>query len=130
MKDPLAVPTIDDTFARRLAEDWVAAWNSNDLETILAHYTDDFEMRSPLIAERGFSPDGVLRGKPAIRPYWSAGLQASPPIRFELLGVYAGVSSISIHYKSIGRKLVVETLELDPERRVIRGSACYGAAAD
>jgi hypothetical protein len=130
MRDPLSVPTIDDTFARRLAEDWVAAWNAHDLELIFGHYVEDFEMRSPLIAERGFSPDGVLRGKSAIRPYWTAGLQATPPIRFELLGVYAGVASISIHYKSVGRRYVIETLELDAERRVIRGSACYGAAVD
>jgi ketosteroid isomerase-like protein len=40
-------------WARELATEWVAAWNSHDLERILAHYTDDFEMRSPLIVERG-----------------------------------------------------------------------------
>ena len=36
------------------------------------HYADDFEMRSPLSAERGFSPTGTLRGKAAIRPYCPA----------------------------------------------------------
>lgn len=123
------MPVIDPDWARSLATEWVAAWNSHDLDRILSHYTDDFEMRSPLIAERGFSPTGALRGKPAIRPYWTAGLAATPPIRFELLGVYAGVDTVVIHYCSIGRRLVTELLELSPDRRIIRGSACYGPPA-
>jgi hypothetical protein len=123
------MPVIDSAWAQQLASEWIAAWNSHDLERILAHYVDTFEMRSPLIVERGFSADGTLRGKAAIRPYWSAGLAATPPIRFELLGVYAGVSSVVIHYRSVGRKLVTEILELDGERRIVRGSACYGPAA-
>lgn len=120
---------IDLEWARAFAAEWVAAWNSHDLERILGHYTDDFEMRSPLIAERGFSPSGVLRGKAAIRPYWSAGLAATPPIRFELVDVFAGVDSLVICYRSVGRKLVTEVLEVDGERRIVRGSACYGPPA-
>ena len=121
--------TIDRAFAREFATEWVAAWNSGDLERILAHYVDDFEMSSPLIAERGFSTAGVLRGKAAIRPYWSAGLAASPPIRFELIDAYAGVNTIAIHYSSVARKCVVEGIERDEQRRAVRGSACYGAEA-
>lgn len=123
------MPVIDAEWARELAAEWVAAWNSHDLERILAHYTDDFEMRSPLIAERGFSPSGALRGKPAIRPYWAAGLAATPPIRFELLDAYAGADAVVIHYRSVCRRLVTEILELDAERRIVRGSACYGPPA-
>jgi hypothetical protein len=85
-------------------------------------------MRSPLIAERGFSADGVLRGKVAIRPYWGAGITtAKPPLEFELIDAYAGVNTVAIHYRSVGRKHVVEVLEVDAERRIIRGSACHGA---
>ena len=36
-------------FAELFASDWIAAWNSHDLDRILAHYEDDFEMTSPLI---------------------------------------------------------------------------------
>ncbi|MDX2089189.1 MAG: nuclear transport factor 2 family protein [Kofleriaceae bacterium] len=123
------MPVIDPAWANELANAWIAAWNSHDLERIFSHYVDTFEMRSPLIAERGFSADGALRGKDAIRPYWSAGLAATPPIRFELLDVYAGVNMVVIHYRSVGRKLVTEILELDAERRIVRGAACYGPPA-
>jgi ketosteroid isomerase-like protein len=118
---------IDRAFARELATKWIAAWNSGDLEQVYALYADDFEMRSPLIAERGFSESGVLRGKAAIRPYWGAGIaNAKPPLRFELLDAYAGVNTVSIHYRSVGRKMVIEVLELDEQRRIVRGSACHG----
>jgi ketosteroid isomerase-like protein len=123
------MPVIDTTVATKLAAEWIAAWNSHDLDRILGHYADDFEMRSPLIVQRNFATSGVLRGKAAIRPYWAAGLAASPPIRFELLGSYAGVNHVVIHYKSVGRRYVVEVLELDDTGRIVRGSACHGAPA-
>ncbi len=58
---------IDHAAAIALAHRWIAAWNSQNLERVFALYTDDFEMRSPLIAERGLSSTGTLRGKHAIR---------------------------------------------------------------
>ena len=121
------LPIIDRDFALAFATEWVAAWNSGDLERIFSHYVDDFEMRSPLIVERGFSPSGVLRGKAAIRPYWGAGIaDAKPPLRFELVDAYAGVGTVAIHYRSVGRKVVVEVIEFDEQRRAIRGCACQG----
>lgn len=112
--------------AERFAQEWVAAWNSGDIERILSHYSDDFEMRSPLIAERGFAADGCLRGKDAVRPYWTAGLAATPPIHFELIGVHCGVGAIAIHYRSVGRdKLVLECIELDADGMGIRAEALY-----
>lgn len=121
---------IDREFARAFATEWIAAWNSGDLERIFALYCDDFEMQSPLIAERGFSTTGVLRGKDAIRPYWGGGIAAAmPPLHFELLDAFGGMNTIAIHYRSVGRKYVVEVLELDANRLAIRGSACYGAEA-
>jgi SnoaL-like domain len=119
---------VDRAFALAFAHDGIAAWNSADLERNLSHYVDDFAMRSPLIAERGFSPTGVLRGGTAIRAYWAAGLAAAnPPLRFELLDAYAGVNRIAIHYRSVGRRYVIEVIELDERRRAIRGGACHGA---
>lgn len=119
------MPIIDPEFATRFAAEWIAAWNSHDLERILAHYTDDFVMRSPLIAERGFAATGVLAGKAAIAPYWAVGLAARPPIRFELVDVFAGADTLAIHYDSIGRRRVIEVLTFDGERRIVAGSACY-----
>jgi ketosteroid isomerase-like protein len=124
------MPSIDRAFARAFAADWIAAWNSGDLEKVFSLYADDFEMRSPLIIERGFSPSGVLRGKDAIRPYWGGGIaSARPPLRFELIDAYPGVDTVAIHFRSVARKYVIEVLEFDAQRRVVRASACHGADA-
>jgi hypothetical protein len=63
----------------------------------------------------------------AARPYWGAGIaSAKPPLHFELIDAYAGVGTVVIHYRSVGRKVVVEVLELDDQHRIVRGSACHG----
>jgi uncharacterized protein YndB with AHSA1/START domain/ketosteroid isomerase-like protein len=122
------VTRIDDAVVRVFATEWIAAWNAGDLERIFRLYRDDFEMRSPLIAERGFAASGVLRGKDAIRPYWSAGIAtASPPLRFELVDAYAGIGTVVIHYRSVGRRYVTEVIELDDSGLAVRGCACHGA---
>lgn len=121
---------IDSTWAREFAGEWIAAWNSHDLELILSHYADDFEMVSPLIIERMQEPTGKLKGKEQIRPYWQKGLAAVPPLKFELLDVYASVDSIVIHYRSIHRKMVCEALFFNAQRQVVRGVAHYGGAAE
>ena len=74
---------INQQWANAFAKDWIDAWNSHSLERILSHYTDDFEMSSPLIVERMQEPSGVLRGKAAVRDYWAKGLAVVPPIKFE-----------------------------------------------
>jgi ketosteroid isomerase-like protein len=116
---------IDPNWARAFAEEWIAAWNAHDLERILSHYADDFQMSSPLIVERMKEPSGTLRGKDAIRPYWSLGLAAQPPLRFELMHVYAAVNSIAIHYRRMTGALAVEVLIFDGRRRVVHGIAHY-----
>ncbi|MFT3924315.1 MAG: nuclear transport factor 2 family protein [Myxococcales bacterium] len=121
----LLVP-IDQGFAEHFAHEWVAAWNAHDLDRIFSHYADDFEFSSPLIAQRGFSTTGTLRGKQAMRPYWSAGLASAPQLRFEIREVFAGADCVSIQYHSVGRGLVSEMFFFDEQRRVVRAAASYG----
>ncbi len=119
----------DLTWARHFAQEWIDAWNTHDLERIMSHYTDDFEMSSPLIIERMGEPSGRLKGKSSIRKYWQQGLDATPPLRFELLDVCVGVDSIVIYYKSLQRKIVCEMLFFNSEGLVLRGFANYGRPA-
>ena len=120
---------IDTAWAHDFAREWIAAWNSHDLERILSHYTDDFEMAAPLIIERMRETSGKLKGKDRIRPYWQMGLVAVPPLRFELIAVFSGVDSIVIHYRSIGRRMVCEVLFFNAQGLATRGIANYGDAA-
>ncbi|HVZ60723.1 MAG TPA: nuclear transport factor 2 family protein [Terriglobales bacterium] len=117
---------IDMEWATAFAAEWIDAWNAGDLERILSHYADDFEMTSPYIVERMGIASGTLKGKEAIRSYWAQALSGSPALRFELLDVLAGVNSLAIYYRSVTRgRLVIERVEFDPQRRVIRGEALY-----
>jgi hypothetical protein len=120
---------IEQSWANEFAKQWISAWNSHDLDRILSHYVDDFEMSSPLIIERKKDPNGVLRGKAAIRDYWAIGLAANPPLRFELIDVHVGVNTIGIVYRSVGRRRVIELLTFNADKEVIRGSGLYGGPA-
>jgi ketosteroid isomerase-like protein len=90
-------------FAQHFAADWIDSWNAHDLPRILAHYTDDFEMSSPLIAQVVNEPTGVLCGKQAIADYWSKALQRVPDLKFELEGVFVGATSIVLTYTNLTR---------------------------
>ena len=46
---------IDNTFAQEFASDWIDSWNTHDLERILAHYTDDFEISMMMMNQRSCS---------------------------------------------------------------------------
>ena len=50
-------------WAQKFAQEWVEAWNAHDIERVLSHYTDDFEMNSPFIVEFADEPSGILNGK-------------------------------------------------------------------
>ena len=118
---------IREEWARQFAEEWIAAWNAHDLERILSHYTDDFEMQSPLIVERMGVSSGILRGKEAIRPYWQQGLAARPPLRFELQDTLVGIDTIAIYYLSTTRnRMVAEILRFNAQGRVVSGAGLYG----
>jgi ketosteroid isomerase-like protein len=57
-------------FADRFAAEWIAAWNAHDIDRVLSHYCDDFEMTSPYIVQIANERSGVLKGKQAIGDYW------------------------------------------------------------
>jgi len=120
---------IDRNWAEAFAREWVDAWNAHDLGRIFSHYTDDFEMTSPLIVERIGVASGRLKGKDAIRRYWGQGLAGTPNLRFELLGVMVGVNSLAILYRSVtARRTVIERIEFDDHGKAVRGEALYGAS--
>ena len=111
-------------FAQVFATEWIAAWNSHDLARVLSHYTDDFEMQSPYIAQIIGIASGKLVGKPAVMAYWARALQEFPNLRFELSEVLAGNDSLAIHYRSI-RGMATEILQFGAHGLVLRAMAHY-----
>jgi hypothetical protein len=104
---------MDQRTAGQFASRWVAAWNSHEVEAVLAHFTDDVVFTSSVAAR--FLPEtgGVFRGKPALRAYWAAAVARLPELHFEVLGTYAGVEHIVINYRNHVGDLVCEVLRFD-----------------
>jgi ketosteroid isomerase-like protein len=118
---------IERSWAEEFARDWIAGWNAHNLDRVLAHYADDFEMTSPLIVQRLDVADGKLKGKEAIRRYWSQGLAVTPQLRFKLLDVAVGVNSVAIAYESVTlARTVIERIEFDDQGRGVRAEALHG----
>lgn len=96
--------------ARRIAEEWVAAWNAHDLDAILSHYAETLEFTSPLIAQRLHRPDGTIRSKAELREYFALGVGAGSALKFDLLDTVPGVDSIALHYSNHRGQSVIETI--------------------
>jgi hypothetical protein len=95
------------------AEEWVNAWNAHDIEAVLAHFHDDVKFSSPIAARVLPETGGVVRGKDALRHYWTTALAAYPDLNFEVLGTYRGESALVIHYRNQLGGLVNEVLLFD-----------------
>jgi ketosteroid isomerase-like protein len=116
---------MDQTTAAGLAASWAEAWNAHDVDAVLAHFADDVVFTSPVAARVVPESAGILRGKPALRAYWSAALARVPDLHFEVLGVYAGVDHVVINYRNHLGGLVCEVLRLGPDGQVVEGTGTY-----
>lgn len=116
---------ITSAFANDFARDWVEAWNTHDLTRVLAHYTDDFEMSSPFIAQFAGEANGTLKGKDKVTAYWRAAFDRFPTLKFELIQVLAGAFSVAIYYQtSFGRK-AAEVFFFNEAGLVVKAAAHY-----
>ena len=120
---------MDPEFAARFVDDWLAGWNAHDLDALLAHFTDDVVFTSPVAVRVIAGSDGVIRGKAALRQYWSQGLRLIPDLHFEMINAYVGVDTLVINHRNQRGGLVCEVLTFDGDR-VVSGSRDVSAGAD
>jgi predicted ester cyclase len=113
--------------ARKLANDWVAAWNAHDLDLIMTHYEDAIELTSPAAAQLLPTPDGRVVGKPNVRAYFQRGLEAYPELRFQLEDVLWGINSVVLYYTNQKGTRTAEFMELSANGKVTRVVANYNA---
>jgi hypothetical protein len=116
---------LDKKFAERFSREWVDAWNCHDLDRVLSHYSDHFEMSSPVIVQVVGEPSGLLKGKEAVAAYWAKALQLLPDLKFELLSTLVGVNSITLFYKGARGQLAAEVFHFGPDLKVVRAFAHY-----
>lgn len=124
-RDVIVEERMDRKWALDMAQDWIDSWNSHDLNRILSHYTDDFEMSSPIIAQLMGLPSGRLVGKEVVGDYWRVALSRIPNLHFELITVFTSSNSIVIHYRNQAGTQAAEVLFLDFAGKVVRATAHY-----
>lgn len=108
---------------RAFAEAWEAAWNSHDLDRIMAHYSPDIIFRSRKAMR--LVGQGELRGRAALRSYWAKALAAQPGLSFVVVDVFEGHGVIVITYRNQTNVLAAETLRFGPEGLVVEAAACH-----
>jgi predicted ester cyclase len=116
---------LTETEARQFAQQWVLAWNSHDLDSILAHYAVEVILTSPVAARLLNDASGRVEGKDALRNYFKRGLEAYPELAFELLDVLRGLSSVVLYYVNQNGTKTGEFMEFDASGKVVRVVANY-----
>lgn len=94
----------------RFADEWISNWNARDVEAVLADCAEDVIFTSPTAVRVVPESGGTVRGREALRRYWTLALQTNPHLHFSLVGVYAGVDTLALHYKNQRGNFVVEVL--------------------
>ncbi len=109
-------------FTDNFAAEWIEAWNSHDLNQILSHYSDDFEMSSPYITQIVGEPSGTLKGKDAVGAYWTKALALMPTLRFELVSTLVGTESITLYYRG-ARDMAAEVFFFNSDYKITKACA-------
>jgi hypothetical protein len=118
---------IDRPQALAVAQEWLDAWNAHDPQRVVAHFTDDVVVRSPVAEQLRPGSYGELRGKDTVLSYYRDGLAASSDLRFSLVEVCTGVEDITIVYRNQRDILVTEALTLNEAGLAREVRVSYGA---
>jgi hypothetical protein len=120
----LAFP-ISPHHARAFADEWIAAWNAHDLTAILRHYAAEVVLTSPVAAR--VTGDPTVTGREALARYFARGLDLFPDLRFTLLDIFTGHSSLVLVYINQNSTRTAEWMQFDDTGKVIRVAAQYSA---
>ncbi len=110
---------------KEFAKKWIADWNSHDLEKILSHYTEDFEITTPMIKMALGNKTGTLKGKQAIREYWKKALEKFPDLEFKFFDATKGLNSVVLYYQSVMNKKAMEVMFFNEQNKIYKVIAHY-----
>ena len=108
--------TTDD--ARTFAARWAEAWNRRDIEQVLAHFHDDVVFTSPTALAVMGTP--TVRGKSALREYWTTALSRLSSLRFTIDRVLWDANSREL--------AIIYTSETDGKARRVSENLVFNAA--
>jgi len=80
---------------------------------------------SPVAAKLLNDASGTVKGKEALRKYFKRGLEAYPNLKFELVDVMWGLSSVVLYYVNHKGSKTGEFMEVDTNGKIIKVVANY-----
>jgi ketosteroid isomerase-like protein len=111
----------------QIAMNWLAAFNTKNLEKLLALYHEDAQHFSPKLKIRKPETNGWVTGKEALRAWWQDAFDRLPTLHYEATTLTANTDRIFMEYirKVNGEEnmLVAEVLEI--KNKVIVASRVY-----
>ena len=82
----------------QIAERWFAAFNSHQLEELLALYDEQARHFSPKLKIRLPETHGWVSGKPALRAWWQDAFDRLPELHYEVLTLTANETRVFMEY--------------------------------
>jgi hypothetical protein len=112
--------------ATTFSTDWMNAWNTHDLDSMLAHYAHDIEFSSPFAAN--LMGDSLVRGHASLRKYFSRALERFPDLHFSNMRAFPGADSLVLCYRSVNNLDAAEMMVFSGSALISRVWAHYSAA--
>lgn len=85
-------------FNKQIALRWFGAFNTHNLEALLALYHEDAQHYSPKLKLRHPSTKGLIKGKEALRDWWKDAFHRLPSLRYEMLALTADKGQVFMEY--------------------------------
>lgn len=82
----------------QIAAQWFAAFNSHQLEALLALYDDNARHFSPKLKVRQPETQGWVSGKAALRAWWQDAFDRLPELHYEVLTLTADDKRVFMEY--------------------------------
>lgn len=111
--------------SNHFADGWIEAWNTHDIDRIMAHYADDVHFFSPYISKLAVNKSGILWGKQNLREYFEKAFIAYPNLHFELHYVLKGIDSYILVYSSVNDRIAGEMMEMNDAGQIVNVKAHY-----
>ncbi len=108
---------------REHANRWLEAWNSHDLEAIVACYAEDVEFVMPDLV--GDAPEQRFSGRDELRTHFRHGLELAPNLTVTEESVLVGPGGFAILYKREDGHRAIETVELNAAGLAARARVYY-----
>lgn len=100
-----------------IAKAWFEAFNSHDLEKLLALYHEQAKHYSPKLKIRKPETNGLVSGKDALRAWWKDAFERLPSLHYKVKDLTANENRIFMEYirkvENEEEMMVAELLEIE-----------------